>query len=382
MNWKTRAWAAAGAAGVAAAGTAVGVARHRHVIAARGVGDVARLGSLRSEPITVLASDGVALHVEIDELPETSSKRPRHRGRARGTEPRIEDLTVVFVHGFTLNLDTWHFQRAGYRDQVRSVYFDLRSHGQSGRSSRENSTIEQCADDLLTVLDAVAPDGPVVLVGHSMGGMTIVALAEAHPELFGTRVVGVGLVATTAGGLSPLHMIVPVIPEGFGADLATRVMAGLARGSRVIEHMRRLSSSVALVVTDMFAFGGEVPASYVEFVDSMISATPFEVLSEFFPSFEALDKFAALSALERVPTAIIGGTDDKLTSIGHSRKMQKAIAGSVLTECPGAGHMVVFEKHEQVNTALDQLIAGALDHSTWPSLLTEAAVADEPGGIA
>ncbi|MDO7868723.1 alpha/beta fold hydrolase [Nocardioides jiangxiensis] len=382
MSWKTRAWAAAGAAGVAAAGTAVGVARHRHVIAARGAGEVARLGSLHSDPITVHATDGVALHVEIDPLPEGAGRRPRHRGRARGNQPRIEDLTVIFVHGFTLNLDSWHFQRAGYRGQVRTVYYDQRSHGRSGRSSRENSTIEHCAEDLVRVMDEVAPDGPVVLVGHSMGGMTIVALAEAHPELFGERVVGVGLVATTAGGLSPLHMIVPVIPEGFGADLAQRVIAGLARGSRVIEHMRRLSSSVALVVTDMFAFGDEVPAAYVEFVDAMISATPFEVLSEFFPNFEALDKFSALSALERVPTAIIGGTEDKLTSIGHSRKLAKAIAGSVLTECTGAGHMVLIERHEQVNAALDQLIAGALDPASWPATTAEAAVADEPGGIA
>jgi pimeloyl-ACP methyl ester carboxylesterase len=382
MSWKSRALTAAGAAGVAAAGTAYGVARHRHSIARRGAGEVARLGSLHSEPRIVVASDGVPLHVEVDELPAETGRRARHRGRARGSsrgnEPRIEDLTVVFVHGFTLNLDSWHFQRAGYRGQVRTVFYDQRSHGRSGRASRENSTIEHCAEDLLRVIDEVAPDGPVVLVGHSMGGMTIVALAEAHPELFGTRVAGVGLVATTAGGLSPLHMIVPVIPEGFGADLAQRVMAGLARGSRVIEHMRRLSSSVALVVTDMFAFGDEVPAAYIEFVDQMISATPFDVLSEFFPNFDALDKFSVLNAFERVPTAIIGGTADKLTSIGHSRKMQKAIAGSVLTECEGAGHMVLIERHEQVNAALDQLISGALDPSTWPAETAPDASVEAP----
>lgn len=383
MSWKSRAWAAAaGAAGVAAAGTAVGVARHRHVIATRGAGDVARLGSLRSTPLRVVADDGVELHVEIDELPAASGKGARHRGRARSAGPRVEDVTVVFVHGFTLNLDSWHFQRAGYRGQVRTVFYDQRSHGRSGRSSRENSTIEQCAQDLLTVIDEVAPEGPVVLVGHSMGGMTIVALAEEHPELFGTRIAGVGLVATTAGGLSPLHMLVPVIPEGFGADIATRVIAGLARGSRVIEHMRRLSSSVALVATDMFAFGDEVPASYVEFVDQMISGTPFDVLSEFFPNFDALDKFAVVNAFERVPTAIICGTADKLTSIGHSRKLQSLIPGSVLTECEGAGHFVIIERHEQVNAALDQLIAGALDPSTWPAATAEPASADEPGGVA
>lgn len=381
MSWKARAWAAAGAAGVAAAGTGVAVARHRHIVASRGSVDGQRLGSLRSEPWPVTTSDGVALHVEVDEVaPSTTSGRHRRRGRKDRAE---ESLTVVFVHGFTLNLDSWHFQRAGYRGKVRTVFYDQRSHGRSSRSARANSTIEMCAEDLLTVLDEVAPTGRVVLVGHSMGGMTIVALAESHPELFGTRIAGVGLVATTAGGLSPLHMILPVIPEGFGGDVAQRVMAGLARGSRVIEHMRRLSSSVALVFTDMFAFGDEVPAEYVEFVDSMISATPFEVLSEFFPNFEALDKFAALEAFTRIPTAIICGTADKLTAIGHSRKMHQLIPGSLLTECEGAGHFVIIERHERVNAALDTLIAGAIDPATWPAVdeVAEPTSADEPGGV-
>ncbi len=380
MSWKTRAWAAAGAAGVAAAGTGVAVARHRHIVANRSAAEGQRLGSLRSEPHPVVASDGVVLHVEIDEL-AASQAAPRHRRRGRKGGAG-DDLTVIFVHGFTLNLDSWHFQRAGYRGQVRAVYYDQRSHGRSGRAARENSTIEHCAEDLLTVMDEVAPTGRVVLVGHSMGGMTIVALAESHPELFGTRIAGVGLVATTAGGLSPLHMIVPVIPEGFGGEVATRVMAGLARGSRVIEHMRKLSSSIALVVTDMFAFGDEVPAEYVEFVDSMISATPFDVLSEFFPNFEALDKFAALEAFSRVPTAIICGTADKLTAVGHSRKMHQLIPGSILTECVGAGHFVIIERHERVNAALDTLIAGAIDPARWPAAaeVTEPAAADEPGG--
>ena len=43
------------------------------------------------------------------------------------------------------------------------------------------------------------PEGPIVLVGHSMGGMTIMALADAHPELFGDQVLGVALLSTSAG---------------------------------------------------------------------------------------------------------------------------------------------------------------------------------------
>ena len=38
-----------------------------------------------------------------------------------------------------------------------------------------------------------------MLVGHSMGGMTIMALAEQRPELFAERVAGVALISTSAG---------------------------------------------------------------------------------------------------------------------------------------------------------------------------------------
>ena len=127
-------------------------------------------------------------------------------------------MTLVFCHGYALNLDCWHFQREHYRGRVRAVYYDQRSHGRSGRSPLGNATIDQLgARPARTVLDAVAPDGPVVLVGHSMGGMTIVALAEQHPELLGDRVVGAALVSTTAGGLDPSRILFPMVP-GWGVS--------------------------------------------------------------------------------------------------------------------------------------------------------------------
>jgi pimeloyl-ACP methyl ester carboxylesterase len=342
---------AAGAVGVAAAGTALRVAQRRHVIARRGAGDQTPFGSLRSQPITVVADDGVDLHVEVDEYAGT--------GRRRAT--KAPELTVVFAHGYSLNLDSWHFQRAAYRGQIRTVFYDQRSHGRSGRSPAGHTSMEQLGRDLKTIIDTVVPDGPMVLVGHSMGGMTIMALAEEHPELFGDRVVGVGLISTTAGGLEPHRILVPLLPSGVGGMLAERLISVLARGHRTVDGFRRLGKSVAMVATDDLAFGDDVPASYVEFVDRMLSATSFEVVAEFFPNFATLDKFETVKALSVVPTTIICGTADKLTSIGHSRKLHAHIEGSNLLECEGAGHMVIMERHDDVNAELDHLIAAAGD---------------------
>jgi pimeloyl-ACP methyl ester carboxylesterase len=341
---------AAGAAGVAAAGTALRVARQRSIISRRGAGDHTPFGSLRSKPISVVTDDGVDLHVEVDEY-APGGRRSR----------KVPELTVVFVHGYSLNLDSWHFQRAAYRDQVRTVFYDQRSHGRSGRSTPGHATIDQLGHDLKAVIDSVVPEGPIVLIGHSMGGMTIIALAEHYPELFGDRVVGVALISTTAGGLEPHRILAPMLPSTVGGVLAQRVVAVLARGARTIDGVRRLGKSVAMVATDELAFGGEVPASYVEFADRMLSSTPFEVVAEFFPNFAALDKFETVRALSAVPTTIICGTQDRLTSIGHSRKLHAHITGSNLLEVEGAGHLVIMERHDEVNDELDRLLAAAVE---------------------
>jgi pimeloyl-ACP methyl ester carboxylesterase len=343
----------AGALGIAAAGTAIGIMRQQREISHR-AGERVAFGTLHSDPITVMAEDGVPLHVEVDEVEQPAG------GRFFGRKP-LGGVTVVFVHGYCLNLDCWHFQRAAYRNLVRSVYYDQRSHGRSGDSSRENATIDQLGRDLKTVVETVAPDGPVVLVGHSMGGMSIVALAEQFPELIGTKVVGVGLISTTAGGLDVGRILLPMVPARLGGPFTRAAVRTLHLGHRAVDALRRVGSSAATVITDTFAFGDEVPFGYVEFVDSMLSQTPFETVADFFPNFASLDKFDFVEGLGAIPVSIICGTKDRLTSIGHSRKLHARIPGSDLLECEGAGHMVILERHEMVNAELDQLITAATE---------------------
>jgi pimeloyl-ACP methyl ester carboxylesterase len=340
------------AIGLGAAGTAVAIARQQRAISHRPAAHVP-FGSLRSKPLTVVADDGLALHVEIDEV-HPPDRSPKRRWGADAPE-----VTVVFVHGLCLNLDCWHYQRAAYRGLVRSVYYDQRSHGRSGRSGRAHATIEQLGRDLKQVIDHVASHSPVVLVGHSMGGMSIVALAEQFPELIGERVIGVGLISTTAGGLDPSRILLPMLPTRLTGRVTRRAVSTLQRGHRAVDAARKAGAAIAAVATDRFAFGDEVSPELLEFVDEMLSATSFEVVADFFPSFGDLDKFDYVETLGRVPTSIICGTADKLTSVGHSRKLHSRIAGSRLLECEGAGHLVILERHDQVNAELDQLITAA-----------------------
>ena len=306
-------------------------------------------GTLRSTPLTVKADDGLLLHAEVDEIAPYDTSADRE-----------DKATVVLVHGFSLTLDCWHFQRKAFRGKRRMVLYDQRSHGRSGRAGEGTATIDQLGRDLRTVLDTLAPGEPVVLVGHSMGGMSIVALAEHHPELFGDRVVGAALISTTAGGQRTHKMVSRYIPDAVGRRVVERGLLVAAERERILELVRRSGSAVALRVIEEFAFGDEpVPRSYVKFLDSMISATPLKVLVEFIPEFDALDKFHVVEAFARVPTWIMCGTKDRLTSIGHARKLHAHIPDSHLVEFDGGGHMAIFEHARRVNENLELLLAEA-----------------------
>jgi len=344
-------FAAAGIGAVAAAATA-GVVVERRVVRSRRAGSTGadKLGGLSGDTVTLRTSDGVDLHVEVDEVaPYTEGAKGRRDG----------DPTLVFVHGYALNLECWYFQRKFFRGKHRLVFYDQRSHGRSGASDREHATIDQLGDDLDQVLREVAPDGDIVLVGHSMGGMTVMAFAERHPDVFDERVVATALISTSAGGLHPHRMVSRLIPDALGEQVGQRLIAGLALAPELVDRVRRRGSNLGFLMADQFAFGDEVPSAYVEFVDNMLAQTSFEVLAHFFPNFDRLDKFRVLEQFARIPTYVIGGTKDLLTSIGHSRKMASRIPGAKLVECAGAGHMVILERKDRVNGALAEMVAAA-----------------------
>ena len=140
-----------------------------------------------------------------------------------------------------------------------------------------------------------------------------------------------------------------------------RAVRTLDRGHRVVDLARKWGHAIADVVTDRYAFGGEVPGHYVEFVYRHAQRrrrSPWSPTS--IPAFATLDHFDHVEVLGKVPTAVICGSNDKITGVGHSRKLHARIPGSSLLECEGAGHMVILERHEEVNAELDDLISLAL----------------------
>jgi pimeloyl-ACP methyl ester carboxylesterase len=332
------------AAGLVATGVATGVAVERRVVGRlrHANGGATPFGSLRGDARLVTADDGLELYAEIDQPDE-------------GAHPSRP--AIVFVHGYALNLDCWYFQREVLRDNHRLVLYDQRSHGRSGRSPREHCTIEQLGRDLNAVIDTLVPDGPVIVVGHSMGGMTILSLAEQHPELFGTRVVGVGLISTSAGGLSQTTLGLPGLPGRVAHRAALAALASLARFPNLVDRGRKAGSDLAFSAIRTLAFAdGQVPDELVNFTAEMLSATPFEVIADFYPGLDTDDMFAALRPLGWVPTVVVCGDGDLITPPSHSRRIAERVLSAELVEVAGGGHMVLLDHALEVNQGLLRMI--------------------------
>jgi pimeloyl-ACP methyl ester carboxylesterase len=288
----------------------------------------------------VRTPDGVRLHVEEDGVPDAP-------------------VTVVFSHGFTAQLDEFRLQREALAGRARIVLYDQRGHGRSDTTHYGHATIDQLGRDLQAVLEVTCPTGPVVLVGHSMGGMALMSWARQFPEEVGTRVVGAFLLATSAGELvstGPLATAVKVMTRlrllPFWLWLIRFVSPGVARvrkpgtklGHRWIRHY-------------LFGVDDADDAELVRLVQAMIEATPFTTSAAFYPTFLAHDETSALPVLARIPTTVLCGTTDRLTPVSHSRAMAAALGElTSLVEIAGCGHSVNVTRPALVNDALLALV--------------------------
>ncbi|MCW2579304.1 MAG: Pimeloyl-ACP methyl ester carboxylesterase [Blastococcus sp.] len=288
---------------------------------------------------TVTTDDGVPLHVEFDGDPASP-------------------LTVVFSHGFTARLAEWELQRAALRDRARLVFWDQRGHGRSGWTKLTSATIDRTGRDLGEVLDATT-DGPVMLVGHSMGGMSIMALARQRPDLFGSRVVGVFLLATSAGGLVETGILGRALKLVRRLGLLGVYLRVLQLFAPALERFRRRGTAIGRRAIRRLLFGNRKdadPAS-VRMVQQLLEETPLPVTMAFYATFLDHDESASLEVLRRVPVTVVAATHDRLTPAAHGRRIAALIGDTAeLIVVPGAGHSVNLTRTQIVDDALNALM--------------------------
>ena len=305
----------------------------------------------------VRAEDGVALHVEVDD-------GPRQDADARPA------VTVVLVHGFTARLGEWEGQRAALAGRARVVAHDHRGHGRSGWGSRRRATVDQLARDLDAVLAAVVPAGPVLLAGHSLGGMVLMAWARLHPERVHERVAGVFLLATTAGDVvsdGPLGRLAGALRRaGLLRPALPLLRLWFALAASVVERLRRpgtragarLHASLPVRLRRRRRRRRPPRAGHAG-GDALHPCPPPST-----PPWPPTTSAPRCACWRGRPVTVLCGTDDRLTPLRANRSIATLVGPDAeLVEVPGAGHSVNLTRPDVVDVALLRTLDRARDHA-------------------
>jgi non-heme chloroperoxidase len=308
-----RRWVVISAAAAVGLGVGVAVARSRRVVIDLHDFD-------RAEPTTdlggqdhvLISADGAELLVHV-----------------AGPD---DGPVVVLAHCWTGSQQTWApVTRRLVAAGCRVVRWDQRGHGRSIAGHKGHS-VEALADDLACVLTELDLRD-AVLAGHSMGGMTVQALAAHDRDLFHDRTRAIVLVATAAHGLnnSPVAVLTPLL----GAAALERAMGRPAVGQSFVRG----------------TFGKTAHPHHLEVTRADFLATPAQVRVDFIVSIQDMDLREQVARID-VPATILCGSRDTLTPLPLSRALAAVIPGAVLEVLPGYGHMLPYEAPDVVSDAV------------------------------
>jgi pimeloyl-ACP methyl ester carboxylesterase len=284
--------------------------------------------------LTAVSADGTRLNVE-------------EYGRSDGP-------TVVLSHGWTCSTLFWAPIVRALSSDFRLIAYDQRGHGLSAASdTRKGYSTVMLADDLQAVMDAVLPDGErALLVGHSMGGMSVMAAAGRRSVR--DRTAAALLVST---GSSRLLGSARVLPPRLSVRWLQRAF------HRQLLVSRMPLGPVTAVARAALKYGVMSPGAtpeQVAFCARIVHACRARQRSAWGKVLAALDVDAGLAELT-APTAVVVGTVDKLTPKVHARRIAAALPHCVgLTELPGRGHMTPIEDAPAVEAVIRALVADHL----------------------
>lgn len=295
------------------------------------------------------ASDGVALAVT-------------ERGREDA------DVCAVLLHGWTEDASVWDDVAARLGDTMRVLALDLRGHGDSDPAPRGSATLDRLADDVVELIAALVPEGRVVLAGHSMGGMTMMALAERHPDVVERRVSGAVFVSTSAGEMRDVMSRMPApiaAADRWRRRLARRKTS--SRGPFTPTDSRQRSTArgalpvpskrVSRYILRAVCFGERPDAAHVRAAVEQCARAHRSSAAGFNRAILTHDRAAALCAFAGVPTAVLVGDRDRLTPPSHAHTIAHELPDAEFVLFAGAGHMLPYERPDGVATAIRTVAA-------------------------
>jgi pimeloyl-ACP methyl ester carboxylesterase len=268
---------------------------------------------------------------------------------------------LLFAHGFSVDMTTWHYQWKELSSDFRCILVDQRGHGRSGKPAGRDHSLQAMGRDLKAVIDAAIPDDrPVIVLGHSMGGMSLLGLAETHPEVFATRVVGAVFADTAAaelvrGAAGALGMRLIAAASGLGRRFAWTL-------TREQVKRRVTKSDLAYLIARITNFGPDASPSMVEYVVGLAMRSPIEVWSDGVAALIEMDLRHAIGHV-RSPALVIVGDLDRMTPPASAIALKDELPEGRLVVMEGAGHMAPMERHEQFNALIRDFAADAFSRA-------------------
>ncbi|MEU6226305.1 alpha/beta hydrolase [Streptomyces sp. NPDC047042] len=275
--------------------------------------------------LTAVSADGARLHVEVHGVDHGS--------------------VVVLSHGWTCSTAFWAAQIRELALDHRVVAYDQRGHGRSPASAV--CSTDALADDLEAVLAAtLAPGEKAVVVGHSMGGMTVLA-ASARPG-FREHTAAVLLASTGSSRLVAESLVVPMRAGRLRTWLTRLGLSSRAPLGPVTPVSRRILKYATM--------GAGSTPEMVEACARIVHACPRKVRYAWARVLEGVQLDRQVGELT-VPAAVVVGTADRLTPPVHARALAAALPDCHgVTELAGLGHMTPVEAPGEVTGVIRELV--------------------------
>jgi pimeloyl-ACP methyl ester carboxylesterase len=331
------------------AGAAAGFLLERAVVRGRLVPEVEQpdvpLGSLGGEVTTLPGPRGTTLRIE--------------------TYGPADAPQLVLAHGWVCTGRAWHEQVARLAGRYRLVTYDQPGHGHSAGPDTGVYDLDLLGDVLAAVLERCTRPGPVVVAGHSLGGMTLLNAARRHPQLVRDRLAGAVLFSTTSSARAERLTLEVGIRAAARLDRAIRRLVPTLRDPRVLSTADRLwssSSDLSFLIARWTAVGPQADPAIVAFTQQMAMESGFDVVAGLVETVLGVDEDGGLDALSEVPTTLVVGTHDRLTPAALTRRMARR-SGAAVVELAEVGHMSLLEAGEETTEVLLRHVHGEVARS-------------------
>lgn len=264
---------------------------------------------------------------------------------------------IILVHGWAMDSTIWFYAKRDLGKTFRVISWDLPGMGKSKPARPSAIGLSEFAQDLRSVM-ALAGNRKVILVGHSIGGMTIQTLARDDPGFFNDRVVGTVLVNTTY--TNPLKTM---ILSGLAQAIRWPLLEPLMRLGILLQPLVWLSAwqsylSGSAHIANRLGFGKFVTRSQLEHTTLLSTRNAPGNIHRGNLAMFRWDATHAMAGITS-PLLVLGGTMDIVTKPDASEAIGMDHAQAKVMVIDGVNHMGFLERAPAYNAAIAAFVVAA-----------------------